>query len=211
MYCGFLPGIILGSYLISDETFSLMIKSCRQALIIIAILGLTCTIAGCLSSPALERKVINGTGTLYLPDLFGSALRIESDHGIIYTPATFPDIGFKNGMKVEFIGAISQNPYYPIETTIPLDLILLHPLPGTKGPVYGTGTVTHVDIEGGFFGITVDTKGQGGTIRYYPLDLDKEFQVDGLMISFSGEEQPDVVTTSQWGTPLFLTRVRPVG
>jgi hypothetical protein len=105
----------------------------------------------------------------------------------------------------------SQNTYYPIQTAIPLDIILLHPLPGTEGPVYGTGRVTFVDTEGEFYGITVDTRGSAGTIRYYPLDLDREFQVDGLNISFSGEERPDVITTSQWGTPLFLTRIRSTG
>jgi len=183
----------------------------RRALIIFVILGLACTIAGCLSPPALERKVITDTGTLYLPDLFGSTLRIESDHGIVYIPDPFPDNGFKTSMKVEFFGETGQNIYYPIQTAIPLDIILLHPLPGTKGPVYGTGRVTYVNTEGGFYGITVDTRGLAGKIKYYPLDLDKEFQVDGLNISFSGEEQPDVITTSQWGTPLFLTRVRSTG
>jgi len=173
---------------------------------LLCILAPACIIAGCLSPPAIERKVVADTGTLYLPDLFGSALRIESDHGIVYDPVQFPVMGFKNGMKVEFIGTTGQNPYYPVQTSIPLELILLHPLPGTKGPVYGIGTVTKVDIEGGFYGITVDVPGQDRAIRYVPLNLDREFKADGLNLSFSGEEQPDVITISQWGTPLDLTR-----
>ena len=183
----------------------------QKTLLIFVILGISCIIAGCLSPQALERKVVADAGTLYLPDLFGSTLRIESDHGIVYIPDPFPYNGFKTGMKVEFSGETSQNTYYPIQTAIPLDIILIHPLPGTKGSVYGTGRVTFVDTEGGFYGITVDTRGPEGTIRYYPLDLDREFQVDGLNVSFSGEEQPDVITTSQWGTPLFLTRIKPIG
>jgi hypothetical protein len=183
-----------------------MNPSCRQTMILLCIVAFACLLAGCLSPPALERKVVTDTGTLFLPDLFGSALRIESDHGIVYTPAPFPANGFKTGMKVEFIGKTGQNPFYPVQTSIPLELILLHPLPGQKGPVYGTGKVTKVDIEGGFYGITVDVPGQDRAIRYVPENLDREFQVDGLNISFSGEEQPDVITTSQWGIPLDLTR-----
>ena len=181
-----------------------------QVVIISGIIAFATIMAGCLSPPALEKKVVDDTGTLYLPDLFGSALRIESDHGIVYTPAPFPSDGFKNGMKVEFIGETSQNPYYPVQTSIPLDLTLLHPLPGTAGPMYGIGKVTKVGIEGGFYGITVDVPGQDRAIRYVPEDLDREFQVDGLNISFSGEEKPDVSTISQWGTPLYLTRVKAI-
>jgi hypothetical protein len=179
-------------------------------LMLLCILAPACIIAGCLSPPVIERKVVTDTGTLYLPDLFGSALRIESDHGIVYDPAQFPVIGFKNGMKVEFIGTTGQNPYYPVQTSIPLELVLIHPIQGAAGPVYGIGRVTKVDIEGGFYGITVDVPGQDRVIRYDPLDLDREFQVDGLNISFSGEEQPGVLTNAQWGTPLFLSRVKAI-
>ncbi len=188
-----------------------MNSSCRQIVIVLIILALATVMAGCLSPPALERKVVDDTGTLYLPDLFGSSLRIESDHGIVYTPVPFPSDGFKNGMKVEFIGETSQNPYYPVQTSIPLDLILLHPIPGSGGgPMYGIGEVTKVGIEGGFYGIIVDVPGQDRAIRYVPDNLDREFQVDGLNLSFSGQEQPDVITTSQWGTPLYLTREKAI-
>jgi len=61
-----------------------MRSSSRQILIVFGVLGLVCVIAGCLPPPPLERKVFDDTGTLYLHELFGSAFRIGSDHGMIY-------------------------------------------------------------------------------------------------------------------------------
>jgi hypothetical protein len=191
-----------------NTTMSIM--DIRQALLLVSTIILVCSFTGCLNPPQLERKVIEDTGTLHLPDAFGSSLRIESDHGIIYTPEQFPHEGFKDGMKVLFTGTTSPNPYYPVQTAIPIHLVLLRPLPGSAGPVYGIGNVTHVDLEGGFYGITVDTGSSSGIIRYYPSNLDQEFQVDGITISFSGDEQPGMVTVQQWGTPLFITRVRQI-
>jgi hypothetical protein len=182
----------------------------RQAILVIITIILVCSFTGCLNPPPLERKVVEDTGTLYLPDAFGSALRIESDHGIIYTPDPFPHEGFKDGEKVFFTGTTSQSPYYPIQTAIPINLVLLRPLPGSGGTVYGIGNVTHVDLEGGFYGITVNTGGPSGIIHYYPENLDKEFQVDGIAISFTGEEKTDVSTIQQWGIPLFVTRIREI-
>jgi hypothetical protein len=180
----------------------------RRVFLVAIALVITCALAGCLNPPVIERRVVEDTGTLHLPDIFGSVLRIEGDHGIIYTPDPFPYDGYREGMKVTFTGETSTSPNYPVQSSIPVDLILLRPLPGTTGPVYGIGNITYVDLEGGFYGITVDTRTPSGIITYYPLDLDKEFQVDGITISFTGVEQPGVVTISQWGTPIFLNRVK---
>ncbi|MDD4254614.1 MAG: hypothetical protein PHP59_04470 [Methanofollis sp.] len=65
----------------------------------------------------------------------------------------------------------------------------------------GTGTVTYIDLEGGFYGIVaVD-----GT-RYLPLDLDPAFEQDNLSVRFT-VEKVDVATIQQWGTPVKVISI----
>jgi hypothetical protein len=71
-----------------------------------------------------------------------------------------------------------------------------------ENTVSGTGTVAFIDLEGGFYGIVADDGS-----HYYPLNLDAEFQVDGLPISFSGILRRDIATTAQWGAPIELTHI----
>lgn len=170
--------------------------------------GLACS--GCTGSTPTERKIIFDTGTLFLPDAFGTPLKIEGDHGIVYIPEKIPYEGFKNGMKVRFAGTASQSPYYPVQPSIPIELILLRPVPGVEGPIYGIGKVMYVNSERGFYGIAVENGEPTGPVTYYPVDLDREFEKDGITVSFTGEERPDLAGTNQWGTPIFLTRVKKI-
>ncbi|QXD13823.1 hypothetical protein GQ464_010095 [Rhodocaloribacter litoris] len=64
-----------------------------------------------------------------------------------------------------------------------------------------TGTILHLDIEGGFYGLVADD----GT-RYLPLDLDEAFQQNGLRVRFEAEPA-QVLTLQQWGRPVRLTRI----
>ena len=60
------------------------------------------------------------------------------------------------------------------------------------------GTVTYVDLEGGFYGINADD-GQA----YLPLDLDTHFQKDGLRVRFKARKD-SVATAQQWGIPIRI-------
>jgi hypothetical protein len=42
---------------------------------------------------------------------------------------------------------------------------------------------------------------------YYPLQLEEEFRVNGLRVSFESEPAKDVVTIHMWGTPVTLTYI----
>ncbi|WP_342676535.1 hypothetical protein [Methanofollis sp. UBA420] len=64
-----------------------------------------------------------------------------------------------------------------------------------------TGTVTYIDLEGGFYGIVADD----GT-RYLPLDLDPAFEQDNLSVTFT-VEKVDVATIQQWGTPVKVISI----
>ncbi|HHP7239678.1 hypothetical protein [Longibacter sp.] len=64
--------------------------------------------------------------------------------------------------------------------------------------VTGTGTISFVDIEGGFFAIQSDDGA-----KYDPTgSLDEDFQTDGLRVRFSLQPKEGVMTTRMWGTPV---------
>lgn len=69
-----------------------------------------------------------------------------------------------------------------------------------RRPWVQAGMVIFVDLEGGFYGI----RGDDGE-DYYPLQLEEEFRVNGLRVSFESEPAKDVVTIHMWGTPVTLT------
>jgi hypothetical protein len=172
------------------------------------ILALCCCLSGCTNTTVSERTNVDSTGVLNLPDMFGSSLKITGDDGLIYVPTPFPNDHFKNGDKVAFSGNTIPNPYYPIQTGIPVDLVLMRQIPGNDGYIYGIGNITYVNIEGGFYGIVVDTGGKSGVVKYLPIDLDTEFAQDGIMVSFTAKGTPDAITTAQWGLPVSIVRMK---
>jgi len=48
----------------------------------------------------------------------------------------------------------------------------------------GLGTIRFIPLEGGFYGIDADDGAQ-----YYPINLDDQYRVDGMRISFSASCQ----------------------
>lgn len=68
--------------------------------------------------------------------------------------------------------------------------------------ISGTGTVTYIDLEGGFYGIVADD----GT-HYLPLDLDEAYQQDGLKVQFTLSPAEDMMTIQQWGTPVYVVSI----
>ena len=70
---------------------------------------------------------------------------------------------------------------------------------GDDGHISANGTVTYVDLEGGFYGIVTDD-GE----RYLPIGLEDRYRVDGMRLTFSGRVVPDAVTLQQWGTPIEI-------
>ncbi|QSZ66324.1 hypothetical protein RJ40_01815 [Methanofollis aquaemaris] len=71
--------------------------------------------------------------------------------------------------------------------------------------VTGTGTITYIDLEGGFYGIVADDGA-----RYLPLDLDEAFQQDGLKVRFTLEPAEDVMTIQQWGRPVHVVSIEEI-
>jgi inhibitor of cysteine peptidase len=69
-----------------------------------------------------------------------------------------------------------------------------------RRPWVPAGTVTFVDLEGGFYGII----GDDGT-NYYPLQMDEQYKIDGLRVAFGYEPVKDIATVQMWGDPVNLT------
>ena len=72
-------------------------------------------------------------------------------------------------------------------------------------PVSGrqiTGTIRHIDLEGGLYGIETDDGA-----RLDPVNLPEELQKDGLRIRAWVEDLQDRVSFRMWGT---LVRIRDI-
>jgi hypothetical protein len=69
-----------------------------------------------------------------------------------------------------------------------------------------TGTVVHVDLEGGFWGII----GDDGK-RYDVANLPKEFRKQGLRVRFAGKVRPDRVSFHMWGVIVEVVSIEKIG
>jgi hypothetical protein len=64
------------------------------------------------------------------------------------------------------------------------------------------GTVRHVDLEGGFFGIVAEDHKQ-----YEPVNLPDEFKEDGLPVEIKAVILRDVVGFRQWGQHIAIEEI----
>lgn len=65
-----------------------------------------------------------------------------------------------------------------------------------------TGTITFINLEGGFFGIITEDQ-----IKHNPINLDDTLKSDGLNVSYSFEEDTDTFFCHQWGTIITITEI----
>ena len=72
-----------------------------------------------------------------------------------------------------------------------------------KDIVEGSGTITYINLEGGFYGIMADD-GE----HYVPINLPPEFKVDGLRVRFKGKIRDDLESIHMWGTLLELIYIK---
>ena len=71
-----------------------------------------------------------------------------------------------------------------------------------KSEIDGTGTVRFNPIEGGFYGIV----GDNGE-NYDPINLGKEFQVDGLRVRFEAKKRDDLTSFHMWGKLIEIIKI----
>jgi hypothetical protein len=68
--------------------------------------------------------------------------------------------------------------------------------------VRSRGIVLYNDLEGGFYGILADDGS-----RYLPQNLPREYTEDKLRVNFTAALRPDIITTSNWGTPVEIKTI----
>lgn len=68
---------------------------------------------------------------------------------------------------------------------------------------FTTGTVKYISLEGGFYGIITDDNK-----NLDPLNLSKEFQVDGKRIYFKYIGKKDMASFHMWGTIVEIIEIK---
>jgi len=64
------------------------------------------------------------------------------------------------------------------------------------------GEIKYINLEGGFYGV-VDHNGN----KYFPINLPKQYQVDGLKVFIKARLRKDIVTTAMWGIPIQIIEI----
>ncbi len=72
-----------------------------------------------------------------------------------------------------------------------------------KGEVTMKGSIIYKDLEGGFYAFIAENGD-----RYTLHGLDETYQKNGLIVEVKGTPKPDMMTFTQFGTVLQVTRVK---
>ena len=71
------------------------------------------------------------------------------------------------------------------------------------GLITVTGTITFVDLEGGFYGFVADNGD-----RFFPVNLGHQYKVNNTKVRIEGKIRRNVMTTTMWGTPLEIINIQ---
>ena len=72
----------------------------------------------------------------------------------------------------------------------------------TENYIHGEGVIIFNDFEGGFYGII----GDNGE-NYDPINLEKEFQEDGIIVSYTLKVLEDQLSIHQWGIVVEIIEI----
>ncbi len=73
-----------------------------------------------------------------------------------------------------------------------------------RGTISFTGTVTWVELEGGFFGIIADD-GK----RYEPINLPEQYAQEGVQVTVTASIREDYASIYMWGTIIEILSIEP--
>ena len=73
--------------------------------------------------------------------------------------------------------------------------------PGDRADLSITGTVTYIDISGGFYGVVGDDGSKYVVVNEELKDRDKQ------RITITGYSKPDIVTIFMWGKPIWASQI----
>ncbi|WP_157209629.1 hypothetical protein [Methanosalsum zhilinae] len=180
----------------------------RTLFISIALISSIILFSGCLDIGVKDKfpsdemtadiEVISANGTVIHVDLEGGFYGIVTDKGDRYYPLNMDEIYAENGMDITFVGKVKEDTVTAQMWGTPVEIISMSER-SEADFVYGYGTVTYIELEGGFYGIITDEQD-----RYLPLNLEERYKMDGMRVFYAGELKHDIFTIYQWGTPLEI-------
>jgi len=147
------------------------------------------------------RRTVAANGTVTYVDLEGGFYGIVADDGRHYLPLGLDERWQVDGMNVTFVAEVQENTMTIQQWGRPVEVLAIDTA-GNATFVAKTGTVTYIDLEGGFYGIVADDG-----MPYLPSGLAEDYRVDGLRLTFVAEVQEGVATIQQWGTPVEIIAV----
>ena len=151
----------------------------------------------------ISSTLVSGEGIVRFIERDGGFYGIITTTGQNYLPENLPTSMKVNGTRIRFDGVVRAGSSSAGTWGTPISLITVTlPAQGFSG----VGTVRFIELEGGFYGI-ITPEGD----NYLPLNLPKEFQVDGLQVTFSAREERDVSTIAMWGTPVRIDSIARFG
>jgi hypothetical protein len=179
--------------------------------LVMLLLGMTASIAGCTGlGPESLPQPTAGNGSIRLLAMEKEIYNIAADDGARYYPLYLPASFKSDGMRVAYTVKVNTTIAQVPGVGVPVDVIELVALSPPGSMIAATGTVRYVDLEGGFYGITVDKGKQYGTVDFYPINLADPYKVNNSMIRFTGVPQRDIVTTTMWGIPIQIIDVEKI-
>ena len=141
----------------------------------------------------------SGMGTVTYIDLEGGFYGIITDEGAQLRPTSLPAEFRVDGQRVRFTAQTVGEQAGIFMWGRPVKLIDIQPVTES---ITGTGTVTYIELEGGFFGIITES-GE----RYLPLNLPDEYALEGLFVDFTARIAEESATIAMWGTPVHLLSI----
>lgn len=152
-----------------------------------------------LNQSVMKSSLVSTTGTVVYMDLEGGFYGIVADDGTRYLPDTLPASCKVDGIRVKFTGMEKTGVASIYMWGTSLRVLSAVPL-GEE--VKANGRIEYVDLAGGFYGI-VSADGRS----YLPLNLNKEFQVEGMEVSFTARTVPDTLGIYMWGIPVTVISI----
>ncbi len=178
----------------------------RYLIIIVALIGAVIA-CGCIAAGGDDTPGdrITGNGTITYIDLEGGFYGIVTDDGTNYLPIDLPEEYRIDGLQVQFVADLEEGVAGVQQWGAPVDIVSIDPVRGAR-LVSGSGTITYIDLEGGFYGIVTDDRE-----HYLPLGLDEAWLVDGMNVTFVARVAEDVMTIQMWGVPIEVIAIDTAG
>ncbi|GAA5262164.1 putative hemolysin [Methanocalculus sp. MC3] len=156
--------------------------------------------AGCVAEEPPAGMEVSATGTITYIDLEGGFFGIVTEKGTQYLPTNLAEELKVDGTEVTFTGVTEEDLITMQMWGTPIRITEIRVEHGEPS-ISGTGVITYIDLEGGFYGIIT-----GAGTRYLPLNLAEEFKTDGLTVTFTATPE-DVMTIQQWGQPVTIISI----